>query len=206
MLAVRQGWVENAAYRVAGCTRINREDTMKTSRRKSGKAGPLVEIRKPVRVRAYRGRFRPFESTKFLDPKALKALRKGSIEIGTVEGAGFKQTISAEIREGKVFGYRPLECEGCKPKGARKVARPELKAAMRQVAAALVEGGHVKPMRPMAIRVSRRLGFQIPIGPIIIIIGDPAPGGIFDLCFEWWDGNTLCWWCLIGASGCITFG
>jgi hypothetical protein len=86
------------------------------------------------------------------------------------------------------------------------VPSAELKKAIADVRQQLTDRGlDVRP-RPAALQMSARRGFQIPIGPIIIIIGDPAPGGIFDLCIEWWNGDTLCWWCLIGSSGCITFG
>lgn len=181
---------------------------MTTAKRRSRKQQPLLEIRRPVRIRAYRGKFSPFESTKYLDSKALKRAKKATIECGTVEAAGLKQTVVAEIRNGKLVGLKPIACEGCGPKSsqAKRLNRAEVKKAMQQVRSQLADRGiDVRP-RPTALRISPRLGFQIPIGPIIIIIGDPAPGGIFDLCFEWWSGDTLCWWCLIGASGCITFG
>jgi hypothetical protein len=174
--------------------------------KKKSRSRPLIEVRKPLRVRVYRGRFKAFESTRYLNARALRAIRKGRIEVGTVEGAGFKQTVSAEIRNGTVVALKPVACESCAPKRSKKTARPALRQAMQQVATQLRERGLGEPIKPLPIRISPRLGFQIPIGPIIIIIGDPAPGGIFDLCFEWWDGNTLCWWCLIGASGCIGFG
>lgn len=180
---------------------------MKKSKRRSRKQAPLLEIRKPIRIRAYRGEFTPFESTKYLDVRALKRAKKATIECGTVEAAGLKQTVAAEISKGMVVALRPIACEGCnpKPKKSKKYGRAELKKMMVHVRKELADRGiDVRP-KPMPLRISPRLGFQIPIGPIIIIIGDPSPGG-FDICFEWWDGNTLCWWCIFGASGCITFG
>lgn len=169
---------------------------------------PLLEVRRPVRIRAYRGTFTPFESTRFLDVKALKRARKATIECGTIEAGGFTQTVSAVIENGRLVALKPIGCDGCGPRARnpKKLPGAELKQAMADVRRQLTERGiDVRP-RPATLRISPRLGFQIPIGPIIIIIGDPAPGGIFDVCFEWWDGNRLCWWCLIGASGCITFG
>jgi hypothetical protein len=178
---------------------------MKKSKVRARKQAPLIEIRKPVRIRVYRGKFRAFESTRFLDVKALKAARKAVIECGTVEAAGVKQTVSAIVSDGTVVGLRPIACEGCAPtKRRRKATSSELKAAMRQVQARLADLGLDGPRKPMALKVSRRLGFEIPIGPIIIVIGEPPYG--LDLCISWWDGNKYCWWCLLGPSGCIGFG
>jgi hypothetical protein len=170
------------------------------------KSKPLVEVRRPLRVRVYRGKFRAFASTRYLNAKALKAARKAAIEVGTVEAAGVTKTVSAEIRNGKIVALKPVACAECEPKRGRKTDRSALKRAMQQVAQELAERGLDRPMKPMAIRISRRLGFEIPIGPIIIIIGDPAPGGVFDICFQYWVGNKLCWFCLFGASGCVGFG
>lgn len=180
---------------------------MKKSKRRGRRQAPLLEIRKPVRIRVYRGEFTPFESTKYLDAKALGRAKEATIECGTVEVAGLKQTVAAEIRSGMVVALRPIACEGCnpKPKKLKKYGRAELKRMMVHVRKALAERGIDARPRPMPLKISPRLGFQIPIGPIIIIIGDPSPGG-FDICIEWWSGNTLCWWCIFGASGCITFG
>lgn len=180
---------------------------MKKPKRRSRKPTPLLEIRKPARVRVYRGEFTPFESTKYLDVKALKRATSARIECGTVEAAGIKQTVVAEISKGMIVALKPIACEGCnvKPVKSRKYGRAEIKKMMVRVRTELEDQGiNVRP-KPMPLRISPRLGFQIPIGPIIIIIGDPSPGG-FDLCLEWWDGNKLCWWCIFGASGCITFG
>lgn len=178
---------------------------MKRSKGRARKPRPLVEVRKPLRVRVYRGKFRPFEATRYLDVKALKSARSATIECGTVEAAGVKQTVSAVIRDGKIVGLRPVACEGCAPPKRRsKASTGELKQAMRQVREKLAERGLDRPPRPVALKISRRLGLQIPIGPIIIVIGEPPIG--LDFCVEWWDGNKLCWWCLFGPSGCITFG
>ncbi|MCW5573776.1 MAG: hypothetical protein KIT37_12200 [Steroidobacteraceae bacterium] len=179
----------------------------KGSNRRSRKQRPLLEIRKPARVRVYRGKFTPFESTKYLDVKALKRAKKAAIECGTVEAAGLRQTVMAEIVKGRVVALKPVACEGCnpKPRKSKKPGRAELRKLMVQVRKGLADQGiNVRP-KPVPLRISPRLGFQIPIGPIIIVIGDPSPWGV-DICFEWWDGNTLCWWCIFGASGCITFG
>lgn len=179
---------------------------MKKSMRRSRKQSPLLEIRKPIRIRVYQGEFTAFESTKYLDAKALKRAKKATIEVGTVEVAGLKQTVAAEISRGMVVALKPIACEGCnpKPRKSKKYGRAELKKMMVQVRRELAARGINPRPKPMLVRVSARLGFQIPIGPIIIVIGEPPLG--FDLCFEWWDGDTLCWWCVFGPSGCITFG
>lgn len=178
---------------------------MKKSNVRARKQAPLLEIRKPIRVRVFRGKFRPFEATKFLDAKALKAAKSATIECGTVEAAGIKQTVSAVIRDGRIVALRPVACEGCAPtKSRRWRSAPEIKQAMREVQAKLADRGLDGPQKPMPIKVSRRLGFEIPIGPIIIVIGEPPIG--LDFCIAVWDGNKYCWWCLFGPSGCITFG
>lgn len=178
---------------------------MKKSKGMARKTRPLVEIRKPLRVRVYRGKFRPFEATRYLDAKALKSAKSATIECGTVEAAGVKQAVSAVIRDGKIVSLRPVACEGCAPaKSRRRATAVELKEAMRQVQQKLGDLGLGRPPRPVAVKISRRLGLQIPIGPIIIVIGEPPIG--LDFCIQWWDGNRLCWWCIFGPSGCITFG
>lgn len=179
---------------------------MKKSKRRSRKQLPLLEIRKPIRIRVYQGEFTPFESTKYLDVRALRSAKSATIEVGTVEVAGLKQTVAAEINKGMVVALRPIACEGCnpKPKKSKKYDRAELKKMMVRVRKELAARGINERPKPMPLRVSARRGFQIPIGPIIIVIGEPPLG--LDLCFEWWDGNTLCWWCIVGPSGCITFG
>lgn len=178
---------------------------MKKSKVRARKPAPLIEIRKPLRIRVYRGRFRPFESTKYLDVKALKAAKKAVIECGTVEAAGIKQTVSAIVTDGQVVSLRPIACEGCTPtKRRRRATTAELKAAMRQVQARLADLGLDGPRKPIVLKVSRRLGLEIPIGPIIIVIGEPPIG--LDFCIAWWDGNKYCWLCLFGPSGCIGFG
>lgn len=176
---------------------------MRQSRTKKQK--PLVEIKTPLRAKVYRGKFRPFESTKFLDSKALRAVKQVTIEVGTIEFAGTSHTISAEIRKGMVVALKPVACNGCDPKKSRRVGNAALKKTIQLVGQKLRDGGISPPAMPIPLKVSARLGFEIPFGPIIIIIGDPGDGG-FDLCFQIWIGNKLCWWCLLSPNGCIEFG
>lgn len=175
-------------------------------RSKTKQQRPLVEIKKPLRARVYRAKFRPLETTKFLDVKALRKARKATLEVGTVDVAGTSVAIAADIRNGKIVALKPVTCKGCDAKpsmqGRRKINRAALRKTMQLAGAALKKRGVTPPPMPMPIRVSARLGFEIPLGPIIIIIG---PDGV-DICFQIWIGNRLCWWCLFSPNGCIDFG
>src|SRR6185503_17324054 len=53
--------------------------------RTASKRRLLATIDGPPRTRVYRAAFRPFESTKYLDTRALAKVRKATIEIGTLE-------------------------------------------------------------------------------------------------------------------------
>lgn len=64
--------------------------------------------------------FRPFESTKYLDLKALRKVAKTTIEIGTIEAPGLSATLVAEIKKGMITRLRPMGCVGCKPRKARR--------------------------------------------------------------------------------------
>jgi hypothetical protein len=156
----------------------------------------LLVIDKPIKTKAYRAKFRPLETTKFLDGKALRKAKKATLEVGTMEIAGVSKSVAAEIRNGMVVALKPMACEGCDSKrshGARKKSGGAVfKKTMHLVATALKDRGISPPALPMPIKVSARLGFEIPIGPIIIVIGDPGDGS-FDLCFEIWIGNKFCW-------------
>lgn len=176
---------------------------MRAAKRTTRKQKPLAEVRSPVRVRAYRAKFRPFEATRYLDVRALRRARKATIECGTLEVAGTSLTLEAEIRHGQIVALKPIGCEGCTPGKTRKVGSAALKEIMRAVARRLGEREPRQPALPMPLRISARLGLEIPIGPIIIIIGGDFG---LDVCIQVWEGNKLCWWCLFGPSGCIGFG
>jgi hypothetical protein len=70
----------------------------------------------------YRAAFRPFESTKYLDTRALARVRKATIEIGTLEVTGLSFTVAAEIRKGMITRVQPVACAGC-PSGRLSAAR-----------------------------------------------------------------------------------
>src|SRR5262245_20136744 len=78
-------------------------------------ARPLATIDRPIRARVYRARLRPFQSTKYLDAKALRKVRKATIEIGTLEAPGMSCPVAAEIRRGLITSLRPVGCAGSKP-------------------------------------------------------------------------------------------
>jgi len=175
---------------------------MKSSNRLKQK--PIFEIKSPLRARVYRAKFRPFEATKFLDAKALRRAKRVTIEVGRLDAAGMTQTICAEVHNGMVVALKPVGCPGCDSSRSSKIGHAAFKKTIRLVSAAIKDRGITTTPTPMPIKISSRLGFEIPIGPIIIVIGDPGDG--FDLCIEIWIGNKLCWWCLFSPNGCIDFG
>jgi hypothetical protein len=170
----------------------------------SKKPKPLLVLKKPIAAKVYTAKFRPFESTKYLNVKALKAVKSAKLEVGAIEFAGESRTVAAEIKYGKVVGLQPLDCKACDDKKGKPVKAPAMKKASAQIAAALLKGGVKPPHFPAPVTVSKKLGFQIPIGPIIIVIFDDDI--IFDLCIEIWIGNRLCTYCLFQPSTCIDFG
>jgi hypothetical protein len=165
---------------------------------------PLFEIKGPPRARIYRAKFRPLEATKFLDVQALRRTKKTTIEVGHLDVAGMAPAVSAEIRNGKVVALKPVGCPGCGSTRSSKINDAAFKKTIRLVNSALKDRGISTPPLPVPVKISARLGFEIPFGPIIIVIGDPGNG--FDLCIEIWIGNKLCWWCVFGPNGCIDFG
>lgn len=165
-----------------------------------------MTLDEPVQVRLYRARFPPYEATRYLDAEALRSARKAIVECGTITAPGVELPVAAEIRNGRIVALRPTGCSGCGPRrggGRRGSGSKELMKKVRAECAA--RGIGTSPV-PAQLKISRRLGFQIPIGPVVIIIGDPAPGGIFDVCVEYQVGDFTCWWCLIGRPGCMKLG
>src|ERR1700734_2074907 len=90
---------------------------------KSSKQKPLAIVRSSgLTTEIHRSKFVPFESTKYLDLKALKKAKKALIEIGTVEAAGRRATVVAEIRKGFITKLRPVSCPNCDEKSPKKTA------------------------------------------------------------------------------------
>jgi hypothetical protein len=170
----------------------------------SKKQKPLLVLKKPFRAKVYAAKFRAFESTKYLNVKALKAVKSAKLEVGAIEFGGESRTVAADIKYGKVVGLHPLDCKACDDRKRKPVKTPAMKKAAEQIAAALLKSGVKPPHFPAPVKVSSRLGFQIPLGPIIIIILDDDV--IFDVCIEIWIGDRLCTYCLFQKNTCIDFG
>ncbi len=171
---------------------------------KTEKSKPLFEVKHPLCARAYKAKFIPFEITKFLDVEALRAAKKKIVlEVGTIEAAGYSLTVAAEIKDGKIVGLRPLHCRGGGPEKSEKPGAPAFKKTIAALNAGLEERGLLSAAKPVVLVASPRL--EIPIGPIVIVIGD-GPGGGWDFCIEITIGRTVCWWCLLSPSGCMTMG
>lgn len=68
------------------------------------KMRPLGTLRRPLKAKIYRARFRPFESTKYLDQDALRKVGKTTIEIGTVEAPGVSFTLCIICEFGWICG------------------------------------------------------------------------------------------------------
>ena len=166
-------------------------------KRKTTKSKPLRRIRKPLKAAVYRGRVKPFGSLKFLDVRALARSARAKIEIGVIETPAGSVTVVADIRRGQVVGLHPKACSDGR-RGARKISNTKIKQVIAQ---ARVAGGVTLPI-PVA-RMFGSMGLRIPIGPIVIVIGEPD----MTFCIEWTRADgTICWWCLFDASGCMGMG
>ena len=150
------------------------------------KLRPLATLRRPVKAKIYRARFRPFESTKYLDKGSLRKVAKTTIEIGTVEAPGVSFTLAAEIRKGMITRLSPVSCGECKP---GRVSRAKLKRVLTE-AAQRSDAFKSSPKLPMRLAISRTKG--IVIGPIVIVIDEGIP------CVWIWIGQFLCIICEFG--------
>jgi hypothetical protein len=176
---------------------------MATHRGTHKKQKPLFELTTPLRAWVYRGKFRPFEATKYLNASALASAKKAAIECGTVEINGKSVTLSVEIRGGKIVSLKPHACESCSPEGGRKtVSRAKAKELLQAIDREL-ERRHI-PNSKMSLAINAP-AFGIPIGPIVIIIGtDPDEGVDWnDLCIVIKSGVSSCIYCLIAPNACI---
>ncbi|HED17571.1 MAG TPA: hypothetical protein ENI64_12250 [Gammaproteobacteria bacterium] len=133
---------------------------------------PLFSINRPIKARAYKSKFRAFETTRYLDARKLNSARKISIEVGTIEAAGRCATLVAQIQKGMIIGLKLKGCQTCTPKtkslaGTYKRILPEL---ARKTCA--VPGR--KLVLPIPLTFSQKGIIRIPIGPIVIVIqSDP---------------------------------
>lgn len=166
-------------------------------RTQTRKTKPLLRIRKPIKTAVYRAKLKPYDSLRYIDVRALARAARARVELGVISTPAGSATVVADIRAGRVAGLRLKDCPGCPSKRSR-LRKDDLKRIMSQVR---VDGGVKLPM-PVT-RMFGRMGLRIPIGPIIIVIGEPD----MTFCIEWTrpDG-TICWWCLFDASGCMGMG
>ncbi len=163
---------------------------------KSKAQKPLATIGSNPTVEIHRAKFHPFESTKYLHAAALKKAAKANIEVGRVEGGGVEVTVVAELRHGTITKIRPLGCRGCTEKstearksGQRTKVAP--KKLLREALSRIRELGLPVVKVPVPIAGA---DLEIPIGPIIIIIGPPF--GI-DFCISYTDDDGFyCLACL----------
>lgn len=162
------------------------------------KLKPLLRITKPVKAVVYRAKVKPYGSLKYLDLRALARARKAEVEIGVLETPAGSPTVVAEIKNGQVVRFGPKECSNCL-KNHGKVKLAKLREVIAQTGR--LKGGVTLPI-PVA-RTFGSTGLRIPIGPIVIVIGEPDE----TFCIEWTttDG-TICWWCLFDQSGCMSMG
>jgi hypothetical protein len=138
-----------------------------------------------IKAKVYQARFRPFESTKFLDQKSLRKVAKTTIEIGTVEAPGVSFTLTAEIRKGMITRLAPVSCAECKP---GRVSRTRLKRILAE--AERIKALDSGPTLPMPLTISRTRGIKI--GPIVVIVDEGIP------CVWIYIGNYLCIICEFG--------
>jgi hypothetical protein len=166
---------------------------MSIRQRKAQRA--LATIGGPLKAKLYRGKFRAFESTKYLDVAALKQAKKVPIEIGTIEVPGVKATLVAEVREGMITKIKPLGCPNCmKHKPETKTGKAAFKKVAREALKRVQTLGEPVMKLPIPIESAR----TIDIGPIVIIYNDH-----FDICIvvDFPDGE-MCFYCLFGPSIC----
>lgn len=176
---------------------------------KSKATKPLFTLDGPLPVKVYRGKFKPFASTEFINVRALKSVDKVLLECGTLEVAGKSITLVADVRKGVIHEIRPEACAGCSPhKAKQKAAVKQLKATVQAVNAELARRKTAQPDWPVGAPIQARLGFRIPLGPIIIIIGTDPDEGIdtFDICIVINIGNVSCIFCLFAPNACVRMG
>jgi hypothetical protein len=167
---------------------------------------PLFRIRGALEVRAYRAKFRAYEATRYLNVGALRAKRKVTIEFGALEVAGKSYPVSVEIRNGSITSLIPSECTGCESKAhgrKKKIGSAALKKIMQAVDSELKERGLSTLRLPVPLkRVVSRRAINIPLGPIVITIGDLGDDG-FDCCVTIYiPGFNICWCCVFNGCHC----
>src|SRR6476660_8282147 len=84
---------------------------------------PLFVIDGPIKAKAYRSNFKPFETLRFLDTKKLKKARAQWLEIGTIEAGGRSATLVGKIEKGELTRLRLQGCVGCEQTGKKSRRR-----------------------------------------------------------------------------------
>ena len=167
---------------------------------------PLFVINGPVKAKAYRSNFTPFETLRFLDSKKLKKVRKQWLEIGTIEAAGRSATLVGKIEKGELTRLKLQGCVGCQQKGKIRKGRINEKVflAVRDKLEGARAGTIKLPQRlPSSRRLSRDIRIPIwPFPPIVIII---EPGGDTFCIAILIVGHVICYLCIgdIVAGNCI---
>src|SRR5262249_8498287 len=164
---------------------------------KRRKQKPLATIRGPVRTEIYKAKFQPFESTKYLNLAALKKARKVPIQIGTIEAAGRKVAVEAEVSKGFITKIKPLACEDCGPLKSKGKASGAFKKAAREALKRVRDLG--KPNVKLPIPISHLARSYIDFGPVII---DSSKKGVMCITVTYTDG-ACCTWCSNGIAWCI---
>jgi hypothetical protein len=145
---------------------------------------PLATIRQPYRLTIYRGKFRPFEATRYLDVAALRRVSKATIEIGTLEAPGVSCTLAAEVRRGMITRLTPLPCAGCT---RRRPGKAKLRRILTDATRRIEALGLPQLRLPAPVARARTWGGSI--GPIVIVIDEGIP------CVWIYIGDTVCVFC-----------
>jgi hypothetical protein len=164
------------------------------------KQKPLFVIDGPVKAKAYRSNFKPFETLRFLDTKKLKKARAQWLELGTIEAVGKSATLVGKIEKGELTRLRLQGCVGCQQKGKRRKGKINTKLilAIREKLEGVRAGNIKLPQRLPSSRTLARL-IRIPIWPFppIVIIIETGGG---DFCIAILIvGHVICVLCIGGT-------
>jgi hypothetical protein len=157
---------------------------------------PLFVIDGPVKTKAYRSNFKPFEALRFLDLKKLKKVKAQWLELGTIEAVGRSATLVGKIEKGELTRVTLQGCVGCQQKGKKRRRRIDEKVflAIRDRLDD-VRAGKIKLRQrlPSARRLSSAITIPIwPFPPIVIII---SPGDDFCVAVNI-PGHVICYMCI----------
>lgn len=157
---------------------------------------PLFVIDGPLKAKAYRSNFKPFETLRFLDTKKLKKVREQRLEIGTIEAVGRSATLVGKIEKGELTRLSLQGCVGCQQKGRTRKGKinESVVLAIRDKLEDVRAGKTKLPQRlPSSRTLARAINIPIwPFPPIVIII-DPSD----DFCIAVnIPGHVICYLCI----------